>query len=871
MNLDPTDLRKFRAFCAEDDANPAGSQATNLSPLEVEAKFREEIRAHGLEPPDVIIPGKWHRFPGAGKRPKNKAGWCRFFADGKGGVFGDWSTGLKKTWFVDQNPRSRDQIKIYQKQAQQAKLKRQIAAAEKQAQATKEAQDIWDRAQPALDWHPYLKRKRIKPHNLRATANGELLAPIYDRNGKLSSVQKIYQGAGKFEKRFHPGCATGGDRHFVIGGPDEYLSGAAEGMDTICVAEGVATAASIHEATEYPTVVAFSDNKLEPVARLVSERYPNSQIKVCADNDAGTEGNPGVEKATKAAQAVRATLAMPPAPDGESVDFNDLATAEGGNAIATIINKTDEDIDKRDNNPEPHPPIEETSNRFFESFLHDGFLANDKFPIDVLPSILKNAVKDVQSFSQTDISMCALSARSALSVVMQDCFDVSRTRGPQLKSPTSLFTLIIAESGERKTQNDKIFFKRIYEFDEKMREETEKIRKTYNTDHKNWEAKQAILIKEYTKAIEEKDKGLEKKSEDEIQKHNEAEPEPPIVPQLISQDTTSEAMLWELKSIWPSVGIMSSEGGFVTGSHSMNVESITKTFAQYNYLWEDQPLHVRRRRSESFVVSNARLSIGLQIQEQLFLEFINKGGGLARAGGTLARFLIIHPKTTRGDRPFKEPPDKWESVLVFESLLEELLERQKPDFDQPKNKQKKRDPRIIFVFDKEAKNLWIAFFNDTERQQKPDGRYSEIPDFVSKAGDIVARIAAQNQVLIDKENGIDWSNEPWEKDGFRKGKREISGEAMRLAIQEMYWYLHQTSRILGQLSSPQEIKDADQIVSWMRRNGHKTIAKRELQKLVTPAALRNGKRFQPALDDLMEQDGIDITIKGRSTYIQLLN
>ena len=65
--------------------------------------FQDAIRGHGLEPPKVIEPGKIHRFPGAHKNPNNLAGWCLLFENGKGGVFGDWSTGLFETWYVNRN------------------------------------------------------------------------------------------------------------------------------------------------------------------------------------------------------------------------------------------------------------------------------------------------------------------------------------------------------------------------------------------------------------------------------------------------------------------------------------------------------------------------------------------------------------------------------------------------------------------------------------------------------------------------------------------------------------------------------------------------------------------------------------------------
>jgi putative DNA primase/helicase len=59
--------------------------------------FRAAMRAHGLNPPEIIEPGKLHRFATNGKR-HDDAGWCRFFPDCAGGVFGDFRSGLSETW-----------------------------------------------------------------------------------------------------------------------------------------------------------------------------------------------------------------------------------------------------------------------------------------------------------------------------------------------------------------------------------------------------------------------------------------------------------------------------------------------------------------------------------------------------------------------------------------------------------------------------------------------------------------------------------------------------------------------------------------------------------------------------------------------------
>ena len=47
-------------------------------------EFKGAMRAHGLNPPEIIEPGKLHRFATNGKR-HDDAGWCKLFADGGAG------------------------------------------------------------------------------------------------------------------------------------------------------------------------------------------------------------------------------------------------------------------------------------------------------------------------------------------------------------------------------------------------------------------------------------------------------------------------------------------------------------------------------------------------------------------------------------------------------------------------------------------------------------------------------------------------------------------------------------------------------------------------------------------------------------------
>jgi putative DNA primase/helicase len=112
------------------------------------------------------------------------------------------------------------------------------------------------------------------------------------------------------------------------------------GAQTLCIAEGWATGATIHEATGHPVAVAFFTENLEPVARALRERFPDLRLILCADDDAATPGNPGLTKAKEAACTVGGRLAVPDfgenTPDG-ATDFNDLVVLRGRDVVAECI------------------------------------------------------------------------------------------------------------------------------------------------------------------------------------------------------------------------------------------------------------------------------------------------------------------------------------------------------------------------------------------------------------------------------------------------------------------------------------------------------------------------------------------------------
>ena len=106
----------------------------------------------------------------------------------------------------------------------------------------------------------------------------------------------------------------------------------------LCVCEGFATGASVHEVTGHAVVVAFNAGNLKPVAEAIRTKHATLDIVIVADNDVRPDGgeNTGIMKATEAAAAVGAKLAVPEL-DGTKCDFNDLHNARGLDAVRNCL------------------------------------------------------------------------------------------------------------------------------------------------------------------------------------------------------------------------------------------------------------------------------------------------------------------------------------------------------------------------------------------------------------------------------------------------------------------------------------------------------------------------------------------------------
>lgn len=294
----------------------------------------QELEAKGY-PANLPADGEFHRFHRnrSGGQPN---GWFRATMLKVGqkqaisATFGDWATGEKHNYL---------QLEGEFSPAESKELADKVAADQAEQLRQRKGREE-DTALSCEKWYAdsfesgstaYLTKKklpRVEELGCRIDVDdtSTLLVPAYDEAGKLWNCQRILKDGSKY---FTKGARIKGCFFtFPAKGKDEGL---------VYVAEGFATAASVHLATGRKTFSAFNSGNLARVAHLARQLHPEATIVVCGDDDRFTTRpgagpwNPGREAAVAAAALCAGSVHLPVFEDLSSkpTDWNDLHCARG--------------------------------------------------------------------------------------------------------------------------------------------------------------------------------------------------------------------------------------------------------------------------------------------------------------------------------------------------------------------------------------------------------------------------------------------------------------------------------------------------------------------------------------------------------------
>lgn len=355
---------------------------------------------------------------------------------------------------------------------------------------------------------------------------------------------------------------------------------------------------------------------------------------------------------------------------------------------------------------------------------------------------LSNHVNDLIELSANEMSInlqidqkMALSCYlTAASTALQGVADIRWPDGRV--SPLSLFTLLLAGSGERKTTafaeaNSVVLAKNK---DLALSNELRKGR--YDNEIRIWSKKYKAVE---NKIVRETVQGRETEHYEKILKELDMErPKKPSIIDFVYKDSTSEALMQGLHDKSKYASLISSEGaGILNGS-------AFKNYASINDAWSGDDLKVDRKSTASSYVKGARLTIGVMVQNEIMNEFNKKNSCEFRASGLWARFLVFLPESRIGKRNQSGPIQSRYSSLFNRSCSKYIHEQI--------NILERRSERKTMSLSREAAEEFALMCQHVESQTLSGGQYASFKDLASKVPENIIRLSA---ILSAFDNGLD--------------------------------------------------------------------------------------------------------------------
>lgn len=593
-----------------------------MSPDPISA-FRSALEDAGLIPNEIIADGNLHRCPTRGKEHRKDGAYILHADPPISGWWQNYRTGASDTWTSgDQATLPEEERSRLRARIEADKKARQAEDVRRHANARNRAIHILEQARKAPQDHPYLVRKGITPvGELLVTSDKKLVIPVLDATNSLCSLQFI---------------TVTGEKKFLSGGKIQGCFFPIRGGDgPLHIVEGYATGATIHAATGETVLVAFDCGNLQAVAKAARQIYLDRSIILCADDDHATAietgKNPGIDKATEAASSINCLLAVPifQDPSGKS-DFNDLAAAEGLEAVRTCLGKAKLVEPTRVSKVTGLAPVP------FET------MTPPVIPPDNVPGILRDFSLALSESLQVpfELALCnalgtvAIAAQRKIQILIKDDY----------AEPLNIYALCPLPPGERKSATVEACKRPLVEWQiTKYHELLDIIRDATSerkTLEKAIEAKRILVAK--TKTDEARREIIE-----EIKTMERVLPEIPISPRLLADDFTPEALGMLMERHEQRIGVLEAEGGLfdtLSGKYSNGIPNLDAVLK----FWSGESCQIDRRGRESIFLDDPHLTLVISPQPEIVQGLANRPG--FRGRGLIGRFLYVMPQSRLGRR-----------------------------------------------------------------------------------------------------------------------------------------------------------------------------------------------------------------------------
>jgi hypothetical protein len=325
-------------------------------------------------------------------------------------------------------------------------------------------------------------------------------------------------------------------------------------------------------------------------------------------------------------------------------------------------------------------------------------IQRENYPKDVLPPMLRNFSDRVVATTQSSHEMVVPVMLAGMSAAVQGVVDVKTPYGEIM--PTSLFSFVIAKSGDRKSSVLKKVMAGFEEFEQ---------------------GRLAVNV-------------LPGRGDHEILKHH---------PFLI-EDATSKGVIDIFKDGASSLFYALDEAALIF--NKLDMPYFCKRF-------DGSAINEVSRTQGAMRLHDRRVSLCMLTQDMTFERFFSKKGDLLVESGLMPRMLVSQAGAQSGANRWNSMPARDDSLgaHVFHQRVRDLMRIY------AKNLENSKINRGIIEFDKNSYELWEKYVQNVDFTLDNFGGWEEIRAFMRRSGELVIRIAAVLQYFTGPINKI----QPW--------------------------------------------------------------------------------------------------------------
>lgn len=445
------------------------------------------------------------------------------------------------------------------------------------------------------------------------------------------------------------------------------------------------------------------------------------------------------------------------------------------------------------------------------------------YPVEAFPAIARDAIEAIAWHVQAPMGLagqCVLGTMAYIAQIHVNAPDRHKPEG----MPCSLFILSEGASGDRKSA--------CHDLADKVIKERERLmQKEYSDDLKAY----------FSASHDPKDK-----------------PQQPRNPRAIFTDATIESIVSAFvcgditNGAW-----ISDEGGHFFGGATMKGDTMKNALSVLVKFFDKGIADRARSKSNengSGTVYDVRLMFNLLGQREVLREALTDP--LLRGQGFLPRFIFAASQSLAGDRP--ESRETLNRKTYADPRLQRFWQHVGsllPDPTDPISMQQFREieanPRPVLELDDAAIDVWLDFYNLTERLQKAEGKYEYMRAFAGRSGELARRVAAvfacfEQKTLIDEA-------------------------AMRGACAVVQYSLDEWLRYADATQVSVVDQQAQRLETWLisecKKHRVTSLSRVHVMQFCPITALRKAKALNSALKPLCDAQRVKPEIQGRKQMI----